>query len=997
MLLARIIRIAQGFVSVTLLVVLVSGCQSGLSKTEMANIGENLKQVDISLPPRDPFAGYRDVPKSLDDIVLSVECEEEEPESVADYLTRILKTQEHMKLTKDMWQMRKDAVTEFRHGRPAHAAALLSNTAHWGNSEWLGERMGTDALTATFYASYGEFDKAASFLSAANTNFRTWGAPSCNLRNFYWLNRAESYLHLAKGDFSDADNSARKASQYLALNHKANDGNCDYFQSPWRTAELSMLSARSAFGLGDLNRAESHARKAQSKLRTPHFKKQALMMLGKIKRRQGQYQDALSYGLMAREIRMWGYCPASSSPINVENNRDIALALTALKQFGPAYNVLKKLEKDLKSNPVLWNNLFAHSVDRGIILSETGRTSEAKAVFEAATQKLSDQFGADHYRTAEAAMLASLTDSAAPVAALTADLRNLLNLWQASVGQLAHGQSNQSIRLKWIVEDYLARVFAGNNDPATLADAFEITETLRSGTVQQALMQTALRRLAPDDKTRDLIRRQQDMQNKLVVMRQQLGQDAALGQVSFETVQNLKTIVGHTESVVALLADQVRAAIPEYDEVVSSGTFDLKRAVKALKPGEAVVSLTSGRRHSFVWVIGSGGSISGQQINKTAADWEKDVAVLRDSMEVGAGGLKSLLDFDNATAHRIYRDLMAPLESNWSSAKHLIFVSDNALSTLPMGMLLTKPATQTDANGLLFSGFKRLPWLLRSHAISMAPSFTSLVLLRQGGKSASTRLSFMGVGNPIFDPTEAALEVASLGQTRGKFKLRSLSTTRQLDSAALSNLPRLRDTAIEVKAIGAVLGADSKRDIFVGSRANETTIRKMSQSGELKKYRVISFATHGLIPGDLDGLTSPALALSAPLANTKEKWDDGLLTADEIMELDLDADWAILSACNTASAQSSSTEAFSGLGRAFFYAGARSLLLSNWPVFSDSTRQLMVSVFKHEKTTSGRAQALRATALDIMDNASMDGGAGFQFSYAHPLFWAPFTLVGDGG
>jgi CHAT domain-containing protein/tetratricopeptide (TPR) repeat protein len=984
------------FVSSAALMVLLGACQSGLSKTEMANVGENLKEVDISLPPRDPFAGYKNVPKSLDDIVFSVGCEEEELESVDDYVARMRKTHAHIKSTMETWRLRDVAETEFRHGRPANAAALLSSTSLWNNPGWRPQKLGTDAYAATFYAAYGEYDLASSHLSAANGNFGTSGGHSCSTRNNYWMSRAESYINLAQGEYGDAQSNARQAAHFLAMNKKTIDGECGRYLKPWRAAELGMLSARAAFGLGDINKAESHARKAQGVLRSPHFKKQALMLLGKIKRRQGNYQDALSYGLLAREIRMWGYCPAASSPINVENNRDIALALTALKRFDSAYSVLQRVEKDLKNNQVLWNNLFANTVDRGIILRETGRVREAKTVFQAATQQLSNQYGGNHYRAAEAAMMATLTDSSVPVSKLTTDLRRLLSLWQAGVGQLAHGQSNQSIVLKWIVEDYLARVFDGNNDPAILADAFEITETLRSGMVQQALMQTALRRLAPDEKTRDLIRRQQDMQNKLVVMRQQLGQDAALGQVKFETVQKLKTIVGHTESAVALLADQVRAAIPEYDEVTSSGGFDLKRAIKALNPGEAVVSLTSGRRHSFVWVVGSSGNVSGQMINKTAADWEKDVAVLRDSMELGAGGLKTLLDFDSATAHGIYQDLLAPLESNWSSAKHLIFVSDNVLSTLPMGMLLTKP-TLPDSSGVLFSGFKRMPWLLRSHAISMAPSFTSLVLLRQGGKSANSRLTFLGIGDPIFNPTEAALEVANLGQTRGQFKLRSLSTTRQLDSAALANLPRLRDTADEVKAIGAVLGANSKRDIFVGSRASEATIRKMSRSGALKKYRVISFATHGLIPGDLDGLASPALALSAPSAKSKDKWDDGLLTADEIMELDLDADWAILSACNTASAQSSSTEAFSGLGRAFFYAGARSLLLSNWPVFSDSTRQLMVSVFKHEKTTPSRAQALQAAALDIMDNSGIDRGPGFQFSYAHPLFWAPFTLVGDGG
>ena len=211
------------------------------------------------------------------------------------------------------------------------------------------------------------------------------------------------------------------------------------------------------------------------------------------------------------------------------------------------------------------------------------------------------------------------------------------------------------------------------------------------------------------------------------------------------------------------------------------------------------------------------------------------------------------------------------------------------------------------------------------------------------------------------------------------------------------NLPRLPDTADEIEAIADVVGADRGRDIFIGSRANEATIRQMSQDGTLRRYRIVSFATHGLIPGDLDGLMSPALALSAPRGEPQGVWDDGLLTAEEIMELDLDADWAILSACSTASPQASSNEAFSGLGRAFFYAGARSLLLSNWPVHSDSTRLLMVSLFKNEATASSRAEALRAASLDIMDRGTFDNGGNLRFSYAHPLFWAPFTLVGDGG
>ena len=335
------------------------------------------------------------------------------------------------------------------------------------------------------------------------------------------------------------------------------------------------------------------------------------------------------------------------------------------------------------------------------------------------------------------------------------------------------------------------------------------------------------------------------------------------------------------------------------------------------------------------------------------------------------------------------------MEAHWSPAKHVIFVADNALASIPMGMLLRKDVIGVDKSEQMFAGFKKLPWLIRSHAVSMAPSVSSFALLRKTEGSNDQRLAFMGVGDPIFDPLAS---VADVGQSRGgtQFALRAVSKTRGLTKASLVSLPRLLDTADEINAIADVVGADFKRDIFLGNRANEAEIRNLNASGALRKYRILSFATHGLIPGDLDGLMSPALALSAPSEGSSEPWDDGLLTAEEIMELDLNADWAILSACNTASAETSSTEAFSGLGRAFFYAGARSLLLSNWPVFSDSTRQLMVSLFKHEATSNSRAQALRAAMLTIMDKGEFDDGKGLKFSYAHPLFWAPFTLVGDG-
>ena len=104
---------------------------------------------------------------------------------------------------------------------------------------------------------------------------------------------------------------------------------------------------------------------------------------------------------------------------------------------------------------------------------------------------------------------------------------------------------------------------------------------------------------------------------------------------------------------------------------------------------------------------------------------------------------------------------------------------------------------------------------------------------------------------------------------------------------------------------------------------------------DLSDYRVLAFATHGLVSGELSGLGEPALVFTPPETGTEA--DDGLLTASEIATLELDADWVILSACNTAAADGTpGAEGLSGMAKAFFYAGARALLVSHWAVNSEA-------------------------------------------------------------
>ena len=118
--------------------------------------------------------------------------------------------------------------------------------------------------------------------------------------------------------------------------------------------------------------------------------------------------------------------------------------------------------------------------------------------------------------------------------------------------------------------------------------------------------------------------------------------------------------------------------------------------------------------------------------------------------------------------------------------------------------------------------------------------------------------------------------------------------------------------------------------------------------------------------------------------------DDGYLSASEIAALKLDADWVILSACNTAAGGADGAEALSGLARAFFYAGARALLVSHWSVYSDATVKLItgtISAMAADKSV-GRAEGMRRSMLTLIDKGAPDE--------AHPAFWAPFVVVGEG-
>jgi CHAT domain-containing protein len=187
------------------------------------------------------------------------------------------------------------------------------------------------------------------------------------------------------------------------------------------------------------------------------------------------------------------------------------------------------------------------------------------------------------------------------------------------------------------------------------------------------------------------------------------------------------------------------------------------------------------------------------------------------------------------------------------------------------------------------------------------------------------------------------------------------------DVADIRSWAPLPETADELCDVTHDLGVDPKTHLYLGAVATETKIKQLSENGSLAKYKIVHFATHGAVAGQVSRASEPGLVLTPP--DKASETDDGYLSASEIAALKLDADWVILSACNTAAGDARGAEALSGIARAFFYAGARSLLVSHWEVASDATVKLITKVVAELKADPqiGRAEALRRSMMSMID------------------------------
>ena len=431
-----------------------------------------------------------------------------------------------------------------------------------------------------------------------------------------------------------------------------------------------------------------------------------------------------------------------------------------------------------------------------------------------------------------------------------------------------------------------------------------------------------------------LVREQQDLLGAREAAYRSL--DAAAGKADAKAAEAARAAIANIEARLAEKQAALRQAFPDYAELANPKPLSLADAQALLGEGDALVLFLD------LWQIGN---VPEETIvfalTKKEARWTSlplGTRALRERVTALRCGLdrtnwregqesretcKKLLStevsedrqppFDAAAAHALYRDLFGGVE-DLIKDKSLLIVPSGALTQLPFEALVTE---KPDASLPRFEAYKSARWLGQRQAVTVLPSVGSLKALRTAKGSAATEL-FAGFGNPLLDGVDGKDKSAWAKQTcpkspaPGQTRIASLSAAflsifrgGQVSVEDLRHQPPLPETADELCQVAKTLGVPEARldsAVYLGERATVAQVKALSASGDLARARVVHFATHGLLAGETalfaKNKAEPALLLTPPPEASDE--DNGLLTASEVAQLNLNADWVVMSACNTA-------------------------------------------------------------------------------------------------
>ncbi|MCP3715444.1 CHAT domain-containing protein [Paraburkholderia sp. CNPSo 3281] len=526
----------------------------------------------------------------------------------------------------------------------------------------------------------------------------------------------------------------------------------------------------------------------------------------------------------------------------------------------------------------------------------------------------------------------------------------------------------------------LSRLTQGDAQDQALA--FRIAELFHMNATQGAMSDGAARLAAATPQLRALIEQERALSDQSNDAHRKMAQGQvrldAVNQASTQAVNRARnnlesedSALRETEDRLHALRKQIAAQFPAYRHLTAPVIPSPTALGSVLRGGEVYVNFYAGRDASYAFIVQPGGTFHAVRIAATRADLRKLVVALRRGFDMGrppttpddSGG------FDLAAAAGLYQTLIAPVEGELRGFTTVYIATSGLLASVPFDALLMRPtASLAQAN-----------WWIDTAIPVRIPSASALVFARSLPAPHANE-PLVAYADPSFDGRDTAAApipvAADAGGTARAFPLDQ--STRSLDYHRVTPLPETLD---EARAIASALGAP-EQSVISGTRASRSMVMKTDLSND----RVVLFATHGIVPGEVPGWRKAGLAL----AYEGSGLDDSILTSDDIITLRLNADWVVLSACNTGLATGNAGDAISELSRAFFASGARTMLVTQWAVESHSAAAVTTGAFQ---SYAADATLSKADALAHVERDMLHGKYGKL--YRHPYFWAAYTLTGD--
>lgn len=615
------------------------------------------------------------------------------------------------------------------------------------------------------------------------------------------------------------------------------------------------------------------------------------------------------------------------------------------------------------------------SDDLAAIAEETGNAAEADQLYRRAVAILEANYpGSAALLSARARLAGFLGRSGQEAAA------------QSMFSDIVHSQADANAlppSFARLIRPYLDLLLDKPGDAAALADFFAATQLMvRPGLAQtQAVLARQLS--GGTGEAARLFRQAVTLSREIERNRVALARIDAIEEPSAEALAKASELNSNLDQArqAALETQASLSSFPRY-RAVSSDVIPLADLQAGLRPGEAYYRMT---------VVGDGiyalfvtpATARAAKLEVTSEVLDGLVTSLRDTISTVEQGQQITYAYDVPLAHKLYTDLFGPFEAELAQTTHFIFEPDGAMLRMPPNPLIVDQASvdlyakRVAADPNEDFNFTGINWFGRDRDISTSVSPRSFVNLRNAPPAAGTK-EYLGLGQNTLPPANAS-EIIPASADRDCV-------------LPLSNWAR-PISARELKVAADIL---SRREpnaatVITGDSFTDNAIEERT---DLDEYRIIHFATHGVVTATRPKCpTQPAL-----LTSFGGEGSDGLLTFRDIFDLNLDADLVILSACDTAGkATALATESaglatggdveLDGLVRAFVGAGGRLVLASHWPVPDDfnATERLVTGLF----TTSPGTPTV--TALKLSEQKLMD-----DVDTSHPFYWAAFAVVGDG-